>query len=204
MEKLSPKKYVITKAHSLPFHECLINETWKENGMPTVWVSKKMPSGKLIVGVYMIDVLCLGIKDSLFRSALDSAEYDEFKDGLSQQGNLIPIEVSFTHNLIYGAIDFAQDNGFKPHNDFSITQHLLDESLIDDGIDEIEFGRNGRPVYLMGPYDDSDWIIKTLNKNLGAGNFDVLSKPDDFDNYDIEDFDLEDEDIENDDLEKRL
>lgn len=196
MEKLSPKKYITSKARNLPFHECLINENWKKSGIATVCVSKKMPSGKLIVGVYMIDVFCLGIKDTLFRFAIDSLEYDEFKDGLNQQDNLIPVEVNFTHNLIYGAVDFAKDNGFKPHADFSITQFLLDESLIDDGIDEIEFGKEGRPVFIRGPYDDSERIIKTLNKNLGAGNFDILTKADDFDDFDFEDEEFEDGEFE--------
>ena len=40
----------------LPFHECLVNEGWKKGGLATVVISKKMPSEKIIVGLYLIDM----------------------------------------------------------------------------------------------------------------------------------------------------
>jgi hypothetical protein len=173
-KNLSPEKYIITRAHELPFHECFVNKNWKTGGMASIAISKTMPSGKFIVGLYMIDIFCLGLKDTLFQFALDSYGYHEFMERTNAQSEMIQCDLGEAHNLIYGAIDFAAENGFKPQKDFVITKQILDENLIDDRIDDIEFGRNGRPFYFAGPYDNTRQIIETLEKNVGKGNFDVV------------------------------
>jgi hypothetical protein len=142
--------------------------------MASITISKTMPSGKFVIGLYMIDMFCLGVKNTLFKFALDSFGYDEFIQKINAQSEIVKCDLGEAHNIIFGAIDFAAENGFKPQKDFSITQYILDENLIDDRIDEIEFGRNGRPFYFAGPYDNTMYIIETLEKNVGEGNFDVV------------------------------
>ena len=169
--QISPEKYIITKAATLPFHECFISEGWIENGMASILLSKKMPSGKFIVGSYLIDMYCLGLKDTLFKFGFDQISYSEFLDVFNSGQKMIDCNLTFAHNLIYGAIDFAHDLGFSPQKDFKITEHLLDPDLIDDGIDEIEFGKDGKPLYVAGPYDNINRILSTLDKNAGAGKY---------------------------------
>lgn len=170
--KLSAEKYIRTKAGSLPFGECYVNETWKEKGMAVVFVSRIMPSGKFIIGVYNVDIFCLGLKDTLYRFALDDFERREFlKRVLDGFGNILPLEPNQAHNIIYGAVDYAEELGFKPHKDFKLTEYLLDPDLIDDGIDEIEFGMNGKPHYISGPFDNAGKILEILNRTAGEGNY---------------------------------
>jgi hypothetical protein len=35
----------------------------------------------------------------------------------------------------------------------------------------IEFGRDGQPFYLNGPYDNPTAVLRTLERSVGAGNF---------------------------------
>lgn len=142
MNKLSPQKYIITKVRKLPFYECYINSNWKEHGLATIAISKEMPSGKFIITVYMVDILCLGLKNTFYNFNLDSIKYNEFVETLkgNPEGQQ-SCDISLAHNIIFGAIDFAEEIGFKPHKDFAVTEYLLDPDLINDGIDEIEFGR---------------------------------------------------------------
>lgn len=171
-KKLSPEKYIITKSHDLPFYECYINENWQDSGMAAVMISKKMPSGKLIIGMYMVDVFCLGLKATSYRFALDEDGYEIFFSEIeSRLGVLVNCDLVFAHNLIYGGIDYGEENGFKPPKDFNITEFLLNTDLIDGGIDEIEFGKDGKPYYFAGPYDNYKQIINVLEKKLGKGNF---------------------------------
>ncbi len=172
--QLSPEKYIITKGHQLTFHDCFVNENWQEEGMATVLVSKKMPSGKLIAGMYLVDTYCLGLKDTTYKFALDDIAFNDFLEELNHQHFMVKCDLNFAHNLIYGAIDYAETFGFSAAKDFEITGHLLDPSLIDDGIDEIEFGYNGKPLYVAGPYDDFKKIINTLEKNVGSENYDYI------------------------------
>src|ERR1035437_6427475 len=103
-QQLSPGKYIISKGALLPFHECLINEDWKKGGLATVVISKKMPSGKIIVGLYLIDMYCLGLKDTSYKFAFSAFDYAEFLNELNKRHAMIICELNFVHNLIYGAI----------------------------------------------------------------------------------------------------
>ncbi len=84
--KLSPGKYIQTKARALPVHECLINPDWHSSGMATVLVSRQQPSGNILVGVYIVDVLCLGLKITYFYFNQTARYYEEELKDLLFQG----------------------------------------------------------------------------------------------------------------------
>lgn len=39
----------------------------------------------------------------------------------------------------------------------------------------ISFGKDGKPLYVFGPYDDYRSVIRTLKRTVGRGNFEVLA-----------------------------
>lgn len=172
--QLSPKKYIKSKARNLPFGDCLINNEWQEKGMAVVYITKKMPSGKNIIGLYIVDVFCLGLKNTLYHFGLEDYEAEEFKTDVSSKHEMVPISVNEAHNIIYGSIDYAEELGFKPHKDFNITEYILDPDHIDDGIDDIEFGKNGKPYFIAGPDDNINRILATLDQNVGEDNYDYF------------------------------
>jgi hypothetical protein len=142
--------------------------------MATVVISKKMPSGKFIISSYLLDTFCLGLKNTMYKFAVDDLEYDSFIGSHSESSTLVNCELNYAHNLIYGAIDYAEELGFSPNKDFKITEHLLDTDLIDDGIDELEFGKDGKPFFVPGPSDDIKRITGILERNVGAGNYEFI------------------------------
>ena len=40
-----------------------------------------------------------------------------------------------------------------------------------DGVCDLEFGRDGMPLYIEGPHDDTWRIMHTLRQNVGDGKF---------------------------------
>ncbi len=172
-QKQSPAKYIAQRAKDFDFYECYINEDWEEGGMASILISKQMPSGNYIVGIYMVDVYCLGLKNTDFRFNMDESDYNEFVGEMYPEDRILR-DPMFMHNLIYGAIDYAEDLGFSPHKDFKITEHLLDSDLITDEINDIEFGKNGKPFYIPGPYDNSANIMATLTKAVGESGFEHI------------------------------
>jgi len=174
-QKQSPAKYIAQRANNFDFYECYINNGWEEGGMASILISKQMPSGNYIVGIYMVDVYCLGLKKTDFRFNLDEFDYKEFVEKI-YSGDFLLRETAFVHNLIYGAIDYAEDLGFLPHKDFIITEHLLDSDLITDEINDIEFGKDGKPFYISGPFDNSASIMATLTKSVGKSGFEYISE----------------------------
>src|SRR4051812_17583924 len=81
-----------------------------------------------------------------------------------------PIELA--RHLVLGAVEFAAGLGLAPHPDFEAAREPLGE------LDEpcaITFGRQGRPLYVAGPYDDPFAIVATLRATIGADGFAVAA-----------------------------
>lgn len=173
--KQSPKKYIKKKGGNLPYHECFINEDWKEKGLATIAISKRMPSGNIILGFYLVDIFCLGLKNTGYKFNMDNVQYQEFLDKLGNSQAMIKCDISEAHNIIYGAIDYAEELGFAPHPDFAISEHILNPDLITDGIDEIDFGKDGKPCFISGPDDNVEKIIAMLERTVGEDNYTFIA-----------------------------
>jgi hypothetical protein len=87
--------------------------------------------------------------------------------------------IELAHELIYGALEYAEKLGFEPHPDF----YKLKADQILDPVDAhprtngVTFGKDGKPLYVSGPYDSemkSRSVINTLMRTCGPGNFDYL------------------------------
>ncbi len=62
---------------------------------------------------------------------------------------------------------------------------MLDPPDAHPRVDHVLFGKDGKPFYVSGPYDDErkiSFVINTLTRTCGEGNFDYLvgfgEKPD--------------------------
>ena len=168
----SPKKYIIEKARTFPIHKCYLGEGG-ESGMYVAFVSRKQPSGKFLIASFVLDIWCLGIKNTLYEMGMDDEQMEELLEKLMGNLDYKLVDPNYIQNLIYGALEYAEDLGFKPNRDFNITEYVLDPADELEFID-IEFGKNGRPFYFAGPYDNVDKIIATLERNVGSDNFDFI------------------------------
>ncbi|MEX0967640.1 MAG: hypothetical protein WD077_10405 [Bacteroidia bacterium] len=169
-------KYLKQKSRSLPVHDCLVTANWPETGLATCLISRQMPGGNFIFAIFLLDTFCLGVKNAMYNLNLIPRDYKEMKERVIQQsgGKIIEVDIHYFHNLVYGAVDFAEIYGFKPHKDFAIAEYLLDPDLITEGIDELEFGLSGKPHYIRGPHEsdaDVKRILKTLERTAGKANF---------------------------------
>jgi len=178
--QLSPEKYVRTQARTLPIEACLITEDWKNAGICNVIIARRHKKGNLTIGLYLVDIYCLGLKDTSYRFGISTDEFDYFKKSL---GGIIECDYVLAHNIIYGGIAFAGDYGFKPHKDFAVTQFILEEDTEDVELIDIDFGLNGLPCFMRGPYDDNI-KVRNIEANLeriaGPGNYKILDAPGDF------------------------
>ena len=172
--KIKPENYIRKHARKLPIHECLIQDDWKDTNFTPMVVSRKRANGNLVAATYIVDLTCLGVKETSFIYDIDPYSYQENIKGMAQGMNVkfIKIDANLAHNIIYGAVEFAEDCGIEPHKDFTnVTEYILDPVESVDYM-EVHFGdENGKPYYFAGPYDDSKKIIATLRKTVGEGNF---------------------------------
>jgi hypothetical protein len=186
LQAISLKSYIIDRARKLPFYKC-----WSIgddlSGMKQIVVSRQKANGNIIVGFYLIDYFCLGLKDTFYREFEDEGDLnDTFFSSLPDEVESKEIDSDYAQNFIYGAIEYAEDLGFEPAKDFRITEYILDDVAAIEYI-EITFGEDGMPHYMAGEDDDIDKNLKILRENVGIDNFHYTNLTD------IDDEDYEDE-----------
>lgn len=168
LQVVSPEKYILTKARNLPIVECLIDANWKEMGMTYAIVARRHTTGRYTVGFYLVDTFCRGIKDTFFRFNIEDYEYQELKEGITvQMTSAVNVSYNEIHNLIYGAIAYAEEFGLESHPDFKITQYLLEEDTDDIPLIEYEFGKDGKPLFLARSSFEAGYYKPILQKYAG-------------------------------------
>ncbi len=174
---LSPENYIKSRARALPISECYITDEWKESGMADILVARKHVNGHRTCAIFLVDLQCLGIKDASY--LFNMGEY-EFEDMVSeiQEKKGVKCEYKLVHNIIYGALEYAEDYGFSPHKAWEVAQYVLEEDDEHIPFMEIGFGgEDGNPLYVSGPFEDKvqqDKILGTLDRTAGKGNYNFI------------------------------
>jgi len=121
--------------------------------------------------------LCLGLKDTLCEADVSEWVYKtEVRSKLSSNEELVECSIPLAHHIIYGGIEFASQFGFKPHKDFELSRHVLDDrDSIQPCTENVEFGKDGEPLFVAGPYDDVERIIRQLESKAGEGKFSSIT-----------------------------
>ena len=168
-----------------PLHECIINQSAAKqllegkalpedegvNGMAQIILTRE-DRNRYILSSYLIDYWCLGVKDAIPPSKMGRSQYQEFKGSCVERFNepFVDISIEQAQSIVYGAVEYARNLGFEPGSDFN-TKAQAHLGLQPETPIPIEFGRDGQPYYVSGPYDNPEKIIKTLEASVGEGNF---------------------------------
>lgn len=171
--QLGPDAYIKKFGRSLTLEACYITEDWTMHGMTNILVVRSKKSGQKVVGFYLVDVYCLGLKNTFHRIDLPAYEIDEIVSGGNGGGIHQEIDPNLAFNIIYGGIEYAEDLGLSPHKDFNVTEYLLPK-VEDIPYIDVEFGRNGKPYLILNPHDNAGKIISTLNKTVGPDGYEIV------------------------------
>jgi hypothetical protein len=87
-------------------------------------------------------------------------------------GDPVPSPLELAHHLVFGAVEYARSLGFPPHHDVAAAAAHLGAWT---GPADITFGRDGKPFYMQGPYDNVVTVIQTLDRTIGRGNYHYLA-----------------------------
>jgi len=172
MAKFSCEKYIRQKGRKLPIQQCLISDGYEQDLLSMCLIIRKQPSNYLSFAFFMIDRHCLGIKNVIVNCNVTPDVIEELIDKATHNlGPMKEVSPEYFHNLVYGAHDYAESIGFRPNKDFSLAEFLLNPELVDDGIDDFEFGMDGKPYFISGPDDNVQKILNILNRTVGEGNY---------------------------------
>ena len=70
------RKKLITASASHPVYKCLIGADWKLHGLARVIVARSQPNGRLVYGVFLVDLLCLGVKSAFCNAEMTEKEFE--------------------------------------------------------------------------------------------------------------------------------
>lgn len=174
--KFSSKKYLQENGRKLPVEKCLISDRYNQKGLTVCLIIKRQPGGKYTFANVLVDRLCLGIKNTIVNCNLTEEGLDTIIDEMENHAPAVEVTTAYFHNLIYGALDYASELGIEPPKDFNLAEYVLDPDLVDDGIDQIEMGWNGKPFYIRGPYDNYRKIISALNASVGQDGYEYIAE----------------------------
>ncbi len=175
---------ILRRAREYPILECLISSDWEKEqpGLVEILVARQQPDGDVCFGFYLVDKLCLGLKNSLAHAGYSPDRYrSEIRDRVFRGTKAKDCPVELAHQMIYASIDYAAQFGFQPEKDFALNQYVLAERGELKEPYKITFGKDGKPFYIAGPNDNVTRIIRQLEKTAGPGNFDYVAMMGDMD-----------------------
>lgn len=161
-------------ARRLPVAECWASSNWhKPDLLPTsVVVARQHKNGDYTIGTYLLDMKCVGLKQTAYRVNLPDDEYRELLDVFQEMQPMERVDYVVAHNIVYGSIAYAEDLGIGLLDQhWALTQYILDEDTDDIELIELEYGFAGKPLYMAGPDDKVEQILLKLDKSVGYGNY---------------------------------
>ena len=146
---------------------------WSGHGLVTVLWAHERGREHLAVCCCVVDVYCLGVKNSLGPRSIRADDVPAFASRCFEAYGAPPIAapLPLAQNLVLGAVDYARALGFAPHRDFAMARSSLGDWA---GPCPITFGQNGKPFFIQGPHDDANFVMRTLRRTVGDGNFDFM------------------------------
>jgi len=154
-------------------HCCTVGSIW-EQGIGQVLVSRQLSNGNVAFAAFLVDVYCLGVKD-VFMNIVPRATYEaDLYRKMMRQDRLIRWKPECARKLVEGAVQYALDLGLPPHPDYPKAKLIFGDIAAEACTEQFEFGKEGKPLFVAGPYDDSSkcqQIIRTLEKRRGPDGF---------------------------------
>ena len=142
-------------------------------GLVGVLVARRHRHDKVSVCGYLVDVHCLGVKNTLGPRLMDEVDMVAFRRWFFAAYGTDPVvaPLDLAQQLVLGAVDYARGLGFEPHADYADVVGHLGHRI---GASDITFGRDDMPFFVQGPYDDAGQIMQTLDASVGRENYRFL------------------------------
>jgi hypothetical protein len=144
-------------------------------GFAQVLLARQERASKVTVCGFLVDVYCLGVKSVTGPELMGTGSLDAYVRTYYSAFDHPPLRIGIeqAQQIVHGGIAYARTLGFEPAPDFpEAARHL---GTPPPGLPEIGFGRDGKPFYISGPYDDARRIVRTLEETCGADNYHYIA-----------------------------
>ena len=133
-----------------PIHECLVPQGLFEEGIGNLVFSRRLPDGRIALGMFLLDVFCLGVKNA-FGVTLSRTKYEERIHNWRGPETFEPMPPACLRKLVEGGVAYARELGFNPHPDYAVASQIFGDVDASACSTEFTYGQEGKPFYCSGP-----------------------------------------------------
>ncbi|MEU3282521.1 hypothetical protein [Streptomyces antibioticus] len=140
-------------------------------GFAQVLLARQERASKVTVTGFLVDVYCLGVKNVTGPEVMGSGSLTSYVPTYYSAFDHPPLSIGVeqAQAIVHDAVAYARSLGFEPTADFAdAAVHL---GAPPDDRPAIGFGKDGKPFYFSGPYDDPRKVVQTLERTCGTGNY---------------------------------
>jgi hypothetical protein len=161
-------------AAKFPVVECLVAEELFETGIGPVNFARETVNGSVAFASFLVDRYCLGVKNAMI-GVVSRFEYESnIRDEMAEQCDFRKITPATARRFVEDAVEFARKLGFPPHRDYARARLLFGSIDPAEATEILECGRDGKPVFIRGPFESSARtarILMTLEQACGPDGF---------------------------------
>ena len=169
---LSPERYLKEKARTLEIGTCYVSKDIDEMKMGHVFVTRRHTGGRISMACYLVDMACLGVKDSFYRLRMEDYELEDYLGDRMDMFRECSYEEA--HNRVWGSVAYAEEADISPDKSFQLTQYMLEEDTDDVPLIEYEYGRDGKHFLVCRSELEASRYLPLMKENLGEGNYDYI------------------------------
>jgi len=143
-------------------------------GITLVLVARAARHDRVTACGFLLDTFCLGVKNVIGPHEMRRRDLSIFARQYFMAFPAPPLSapIELAQHLVLGSAAFAADLGFSAHPGFEAARGHLGAL---DGPSAITFSREGRPLYVPGPFDDPAAVMETLLATVGNDGFAVAA-----------------------------
>lgn len=163
---------ILRRAREMPVEGAWVQEGWQERGAAVVVLARTNSNDNVVFGNYVVDYMCTGVKDTAFATNVSPEVFDN--EVIPRLYGGVPpnaIAPDLAHEIVWGAVEYAEALGLRPTSGFRESQRVLDASDSFERSGVVQFGYQGRPAYIPAPQDNQAAILTRLIESVGLGNF---------------------------------
>jgi hypothetical protein len=157
-------------------HTWVTEDLWAQ-GIGWVLFSRQLPDGSVAFATFLVDRYCLGVKDAMAQISTRSDYESNIVRKMRSEFTAQEVTPAAARKIVEGAVEYARDLGFSPHPDYHRARLLFGNVDPAECKEEFEFGQDGKPFFVAGPFDNARRcreIMNTLMHRCGPDGFDYL------------------------------
>jgi hypothetical protein len=177
------------------------HEAWRsadllDLGCGYLLVSRFKTGDRVEVGIFHLDVFCLGVKGAAYHRFSSMADYQQgLIDFLFSHGNPVRMTPEAARKLTEDAITYAKGIGFSPAANYKKASRVFGGITTANCDEQFVFGKNGKPFYAQGQSDSPahvEKILRVLEARCGEGGYHHIVAADHLKPLDGEDENVQD------------